>query len=253
MPTENNYSDYDPFAWIYERHWSREVPPQLLNAIEELLIPRLPQGARILDLCCGTGFTAAQLAQRGFEITGLDASTEMLRFARRNAPHSRFIQADARSFDLPPSFEAVISTFDSLNHIMTLRELIGVFSHVFRSLVPGGLFLFDMNMEEGFLQHWSDYFAIVEDRQVCVLRGTYDREQRVGRYDITMFRREGKLWRRTDTMVSERCYTKKEILRALKEVGFQNISTHDAEKELGLAGHTGRIFFLARKDAQGQG
>jgi SAM-dependent methyltransferase len=252
MSKRERHSDYDSFAWFYDRHWSREVPPQILTVIDRLLLPRLPRRGRILDLCCGTGYTSAELIRRGFEVTGLDVSEEMLHYARLNAPDARLILADARSFDLPPVFDGVISTFDSLNHIMALDELMNVFRHVHGALASGGLFLFDMNMERGFLQHWVDYFAITGDDGVCILRGTYDRQQKIGRYDITMFRRWGKIWRRTDAAISERCYSAHEIRHALQAAGFKEISAYDAEKEMGLTEHTGRTFFLARKDGRAE-
>ncbi|MGB7925258.1 MAG: class I SAM-dependent methyltransferase [Pyrinomonadaceae bacterium] len=248
MAKQERYSDYDSFAWFYDRYWSREVPPQIMTVVDRLLVPSLPRGATVLDLCCGTGYTCAELIKRGFEVIGLDGSKEMLRRARRHAPGARFMLADARSFTLPPVHQGVVSTFDSLNHVMSIEELTNVFRNAHGALAPAGHFLFDMNMEKGFLQHWVDCFAIVEDDAACVLRGTYDSGQRIGRYDVTMFRRaEGKAWRRTDAKLSERCYTSKEIKRALRTVGFKEIRTFDAERELGLTEHLGRTFFLARR------
>ena len=248
MSKQERYSDYDSFAWIYDRYWSRAVPPQILTVIDRLVVPRLPRGANVLDLCCGTGYTSAELIKRGFKVTGLDGSKEMLRRARRNAPRARMILGDARSFDLPPVYGAVVSTFDSLNHLMTLAELTAAFRNAYRSLAPSGLFLFDLIMEKGFLLHWVDYFAIVEEAEACILRGAYDREQRIGRYDITMFRRRGRMWRRTDAAITEKCYTAREIRGSLKKAGFKEVSAYDAEKEMGLTEHVGRTFFLARKD-----
>lgn len=247
MTKQERYSDYDTFAWFYDRYWSQEVPAQIMTVIDRLLVPSLPRGARILDLCCGTGYTCAELIRRGFEVTGLDGSKEMLRYARRRAPGARFILADARAFDLPPVYQAIISTFDSLNHLLTVDELTNVFRNARRALAPGGLFLFDLNMEKGFLHHWVDYFAIVKDDSVCILKGAYDKARRIGRYDITMFRRLGKTWRRADAAITERCYTARETMRALKTAGFKEISTYDAEREMGLTEHVGRTFFLARR------
>ncbi|HYY58903.1 MAG TPA: class I SAM-dependent methyltransferase [Pyrinomonadaceae bacterium] len=247
MSKRDTYAAYDRFARVYDRHWGREVPSQIMTVIERLLVPLMPEGARILDVCCGTGYTASALGERGFLVTGLDGSREMLRHARRNAPASGFILADARSFEMMPIYHGVISTFDSLNHIMTLEGLTAVCRNVHRALQPGGLFLFDMNMEKGFLEHWADYFAIVEDREVCILAGAYDAGERIGRYDITMFERRGKMWQRTDTSISEKYYPAKEIRLALRAAGFKDISAYDAEKELGLSDHVGRTFFLARK------
>jgi SAM-dependent methyltransferase len=248
MSKQDTDEAYDRFAGVYNRHWAEEVPSQIMSVVDRLLMPEMQEGARILDLCCGTGYTVSELSRRGFEVTGLDVSKEMLRHARRNAPTANLILADARSFELPPVYQAVVSTFDSLNHVMTLEQLTEVFRNVLKALAPGGLFLFDMNMEEGFLEHWADYFAIVEERDVCILRGAYDSERGIGRYDITMFELRGQTWRRTDTLISEKCYSSKQIRRALKRAGFKDISTYDAEKDMGLADHVGRTFFLTCKD-----
>lgn len=247
MSGSRTYSNYDAFAWFYNRYWSRDVPSQIMTAIERLLLPHLPRHARILDLCCGTGYTVSELSRRGYEVTGLDASEEMLGFARRNAPGARLLRADARAFTLPPVHHAVISTFDSLNHVMRLEELTTVFNNTFHALAPAGIFLFDMNMEKAFLHHWDDYFAIVEETNACILRGDYDRQQGIGRYDITMFRRRGGQWQRADAVITERCYTRSEIRRALKAAGFDEVTTYDAVRDAGLSDHVGRSFFLARK------
>ncbi|HEX8921012.1 MAG TPA: class I SAM-dependent methyltransferase, partial [Pyrinomonadaceae bacterium] len=241
MSKEEAVASYDAFARAYNRHWNSEVPPQLMTVVDRLLVPEMALGARILDLCCGTGYTAGELSRRGFLVTGLDISNEMLAFARRNAPSvAGFIQSDARTFQMMPIYQGIVSTFDSLNHIMTIEGLTAVFRNCHRALRPGGLFLFDMNMEKGFLAHWADYFAIVEDEDVCVLRGTYDRQRRTGRYDITMFERKGKTWQRTDAVISEKYYPAKDIRRALRSAGFRDISAYDAEKDMGLTDHTGR-------------
>jgi SAM-dependent methyltransferase len=239
-------SDYDPFAFFFNKYWSREIPEQMMFAIRQVLLARLPDGARLLDLCCGTGQLAAALSARGYSVMGLDNSEAMLRYARRNAPAARFIRADARRFQLPDTFDAVISTFDSLNHFLSPEELAAVFGQTLRALAPAGWFLFDINVERGFLAHWRDYFAIVEEREVCLLRGDYDPQRKLGRYDITMFRLHGKMWQRADTTIVERCYERAEIERELKRAGFTEVLAFDAAEDLGLADHTGRIFFLAR-------
>ena len=84
MPTP--YTAYDPFAWLYNRHWKGRFHPVAMAVMEKILLPRLPDGARILDLCCGPGWLADVLSKRGYRVTGLDGSAEMLRYARENAP-----------------------------------------------------------------------------------------------------------------------------------------------------------------------
>src|SRR3954464_11397352 len=86
---------YDDFAWLYDRYWSRGIPFQIFRGVEQLLLPHLPVGGHVLDLCCGTGHIAAALGERGFRVTGVDESAGMLHLARAQAPRAEFVCADA--------------------------------------------------------------------------------------------------------------------------------------------------------------
>lgn len=242
----NTSESYDLFAPVYNRHWGHSFSSRVWPVLERLLLPDLPSGARILDLCCGTGQLARTLTERGFSVIGLDASTGMLNYARDNAPRAEFIQADARLFLLPPMYHAVISTFDSLNHLLDPAELAAVFRHVHQALLPQGLFLFDLNMEEKFKAHWHGSFAFVADDQACAVRAHYEPARRIGHYDVTIFRLD-ETWHRSDFRIDERCYTEEEIRAALAEAGFTGIDTYDAEADLGLRGEAGRSLFRCRR------
>jgi SAM-dependent methyltransferase len=241
------YSDYDAFAWTYNRHWGDMFLRQSLKALDKLVLPRMPAGGRILDLCCGTGQLARELTARGLRVTGVDGSEEMLRYARTNAPDARFILADARSFRLPAKYGAAISAFDSLNHVMTLEGLTQVFRNVHAALAPGGRFLFDLNMEEAYLAQWRGSFTIVEDESVCILRPSYDPDEKLGRDDITMFRLVKGAWHRADLSLTQRCYPEGDVRSALSGAGFSEVSTYNAERDFDVRGGAGRTFFLARK------
>src|SRR5271157_5236492 len=128
------YSSYDPFAWIYNRHWGNSFLPFVLPILDNLVLTKLPKNARILDLCCGTGQMARELKTLGYRVTGIDGSPEMLSYARENAPGVEFLQADARSFQLPQKYNVVVSVFDSLNHIMSTRGLKSVFVQAYNAL-----------------------------------------------------------------------------------------------------------------------
>jgi SAM-dependent methyltransferase len=246
-------ADYDPFAWFYDEYWCSGVTGDFVRSLDRLLLPRLAEGARLLDLCCGTGRVAAELDARGFRVSGLDLSEEMLRLARRNAPRVEFFSADARDFAPPHAYDAVVSTFDSINHILSLAELSAVFRNVRRALAPAAPFFFDVNMEMGFRDHWQEHFSVVEDKRVCLVRGSYDGAARLGRYDFTLFGREGELWRRSDFSIAERCYTRRELKRALAGAGFGRVEFYDAVRDAGLIEHTGRVFVLAETGSENGG
>ncbi len=242
------YTEYDKLAWFYNRYWGREYPPRALPILDYLLLTHLPQKARILDLCCGAGHLTKLLADRDYRLLGLDRSPEMLRFAQQNAPDAAFIVADARAFEFWCQFDAVISTFESLNHILSLEGLTAVFRNVYAALRDGGCFLFDILLEEAYRTQWAKSASIVEDDHVCIMRGDYNAAQRVGRAHITLFRKDGE-WRRSDVTILEHCFELGEVWNALEQAGFEEIRSYDARRRLGMPGDlgVGRVFFMAKK------
>ena len=246
MSPEKIYSEYDPFAWFYNKYWGGEYSRPALAIYNVLLFPHLPDGGRILDLCCGAGQIANGLTERGYRVTGVDGSDAMLRFARANAPDVEFIRADARDFHLPDKFHAVISAFDSLNHVMELEELKIVFRNVYAATEDGAIFLFDLNLEDE-SEMLGASLEMVEDDHVCVVRASYKPEEKLKRYDVTMFRLEDASWLRSDLTLFQRYYAPDDVIAALVECGFSRVKTYDARREFGFTISDGRMFYLARK------
>jgi SAM-dependent methyltransferase len=240
------YSEYDHFAWFYNQYWGGEYSRPALAIFNIILFPHLAAGCRILDLCCGTGQIAKGLVEYGYRVTGLDGSEAMLRFARENAPAADFVHADARAFKLPDKFQAVISAFDSLNHVMELEELKMVFRNVRAVLEDDGIFLFDLNQEDE-AEAFGNSLEMVEDDHVCVVRASYKPEEKLKRYDATMFTLEDAAWRRSDLTLFQRYYENEDVLAALAECGFSRVRAYDARREFGFTLSDGRMFYLARK------
>ncbi|MCY3700385.1 MAG: class I SAM-dependent methyltransferase [Gemmatimonadetes bacterium] len=243
----SRYDAYDPFARIYDRHWGF-FATNVYPILDDLVLGKLPPGCAVLDLCCGTGQLAAELSRQGFLTTGLDGSEAMVEIARKNAPDVEFVVQDARNIALPRRFSAVFSTFDSLNHVMSLGELEQVFEGVFAVLEDGGYFLFDLNMEEGYRSRWRGSFAYVEEDHVCAGRSSHDANEKTGRLDVTLLEPKGSGWERIDFSLTQRWYEEDEIRERLRRVGFEELQSVDGN-ELVAEGtsHEGRMFFVARK------
>lgn len=242
------YTDYDMFAAIYNQHWGDFADRQALPVVEKYVVVNLPADAHILDLCCGTGQLARALSARGYRVTGIDGSDVMLRFARKNAPEATFRQADARDFTLEQPCHAALSTFDSLNHIMTLAELERVFRNVYSALLVGGMFLFDLNLEAGYNKRWSGSFGIVEEIYCCIMRSSYQPDERLGITDITMFHASGgNSWARNDLRLTQRCYSIDEVLGALHRAGFRDAAAYDIASGKRADDATDRGLFIGKK------
>jgi trans-aconitate methyltransferase len=120
------YEDRHSFVW------------KKASDLLDLLDPK--PGEHILDLGCGTGHLTAQIAARGADVTGIDASTSMIAQARQNYPKLKFVLADARDFRLDEQFDAVFS--NAVLHWIPEAE--SVIASVARVLKPGGRFVLEL-------------------------------------------------------------------------------------------------------------
>ena len=245
------YADYDKFALAYNESWSDFVY-YALPKLKQLALDQARPGCAILDLCCGTGHLAKLLLAEGYDVSGVDGSEEMLRFARQNAPAASFTCADARSFSLPSRYDIVFSTYDSLNHVLKLEQLEQVFQRVYAHLLPGGLFVFDMNLEAAYPARWVGAHNTTSGLAVTDMYGTYDDEDRIAGARLTVFTRcedDMRRWQRQDVFLMQRAYTVEELRSALTQAGFAQIEAFDAERDLKMRYQVGRVFVRARRPA----
>lgn len=179
MQQKDLYTEYDAFAQFYNKHWGSSFATRIFPVLERLALLHIPTPGPILDLCCGTGQVAQLLGDKGYQVTGVDSSEKMLYYARENAPQAIFVHADARNFILPTRYPCILSLYDSLNHLVSLEELIQVFQCVYASLEKNGYFLFDLNMKQGYQERWKGSFSIIEEKDVCIVQSQYNSEQQL--------------------------------------------------------------------------
>jgi SAM-dependent methyltransferase len=102
----------------------------------------------VLDLGCGSGGHAFILADRGYEVVGIDRSEEMLDLAGSKASARNlgvgFKQADIRNFDIGRSFDTAIGMFAVMSYLTANDDVINTLRCVEKHLKPGGLFIFDV-------------------------------------------------------------------------------------------------------------
>jgi SAM-dependent methyltransferase len=240
--------EYDPFAAIYNRHWGADYRLEVFPIMTRLLLSRVRERASLLDVCCGTGQFTQEVRLSGFEIAGLDASGEMIRYARQNAPGVEFTVADVRDFSLERTFDAVYSVYESLNHVPDVAGLALAFKCVRKHLERGAPFLFDLNREEAYVLYWNNSDSIVEEDSVCVMRSAFNEETKIGRYDVIAFERTAARsdeWCRKDFTLRQTCHDFGAVHKALFKAGFKEVTMYDA-RDVGMKGDAGygRTFFL---------
>lgn len=104
----------------------------------DLLAPQV--GELILDLGCGSGELAQEIASSGAQVVGLDASADMLAKARQQFPGLDFRLGDAANFELPERFDAIFS--NATLHWVPAAE--AAIRQMYRHLKPGGRLVAEM-------------------------------------------------------------------------------------------------------------
>lgn len=107
---------------------------------------------KILDLGCGNGRHANELARRGYDVTCLDLSAELLSVARRESNSGRccirFVRADMRNIPFATAFDSVVSFFTTFGYFKKDEENLQTLKNIEAALIPGGSFFQDyMNKE----------------------------------------------------------------------------------------------------------
>jgi len=205
----------------------------------------------VAELACGTGSLARLLAERGYQVTALDLSPDMLAAAEqkcRDLPVTLLCQ-DMTRFTLLEPVDAVLCCLDSVNYVTRPAALRRTFQRVFRYLKPGGLFLFDaktpLALEEADGQTYLD-----EDEDLfCVWRGEYSARRRVCGYGLDLFRRRPDgAWERGSEYHEEYAYTPDELTEYLMDAGFAGVKRYGNLKKRPPGPEERRVFFAAGKD-----
>ncbi len=130
---------------LYDEYLAERTPVEI-DQLEALLALRPP--LRILDLPCGQGRHAIELARRGYEVTGVDLSPFLLKIAeeraRADGVRARWLSGDMRQPIAGERFDAVLNLFTSLGYFADEADDRKVVGAAAAMLVPGGRFVLEV-------------------------------------------------------------------------------------------------------------
>ena len=138
---------------------------------------------------------------------------------------------------------------DSINYVTRSGKLARAFQRVHTFLMPGGLFLFDINTPDKLQGLDGQIFLDENETSYCVWRADYSPRRRVCTYGMDIFQREENgLWRRWEEVHEEFAYQPEELEELLRQAGFRRIKQYGELRMTPPRAGEGRIFFAARKD-----
>lgn len=244
----------DLFGEVYLRAWASATTPEEtareIAGIVRLL--GLPERASILDLCCGYGRIAIPLAQRGYQVTGLDLSETLLARASADASAAgvdvRWVHGDMRQIPFEAEFDAVINIFTSFGYFESDDEDERVLREVHKALRPRGLFLLDFINREWVVRHYRRHGITRMDDGVLALQEN-EFELRSGRNTtrFTLIEPDG---RRRELRYVVRMYTLAELAKMLDRAGLAIAAHHGDLDGSAYTLDSQRLVVVARKDRE---
>ena len=182
------------------------------------------EGKTVTDLGCGTGVITNFLASKGFEVTGVDLSPDMLAIASSGDETGTvsWICADITSYE-GPTCGCFISTMDTIGHITDKDSLAKMFASVSGLLEDGGIFILDATTKHHFEDTLGEnVFYEDYDDFTLLWVNHYDKETKINHAELTLFELcEDDLYERYDGELTARCYSSEEIEEMAKSAGLK--------------------------------
>lgn len=215
----------------------------------------VPRSTLVLDCACGTGTLTCLLAQRGYDMTGVDISREMLQTASENAAESGldilWLCQDMRKINMYGSYAAVLCMTDSINHLTTEKQLEAFFGRIYHFIDDGGLLIFDFLTPHHFETNVGNN-VFFEDNEggSCLWTSSYQPKSGICTYDILLYEcleEDSALYTRTEDRIREKAWSPEYITEVLQKKGFEICTFSDGLSFSPVKKDTARVFAAARK------
>lgn len=251
----SSYDGYSAIAGVYDK-LNRDIDYCAWADMIETCFDRFSESRPeiILDLACGTGRMTRELAKRGYDMIGVDGSSDMLNEAYMGGTERiLYLLQDMREFELYGTVGATVCCLDSLNYLLSQKELEKTFSLVHNYSDSDALFIFDVNSPYKFENVYSNNAYVLEDENedggaiYCGWQNFYDCEAKICDFYLSVFEEsEDGSYRREDEQQRERCYTEQEIREALKNTGFELMGIYSDYELSASEENTERWYFVAK-------
>ena len=210
------------------------------------------QPKKILDLACGTGSITVPLAKRGYALTGLDLSSEMLALAQSKSDEAkvriRFSEQNIACFQAGGNFDAIICSFDGINYLTSPRDAESCFACVRETLSDDGLFIFDVSTPYKYENILADNAFVYEyDDLFLSWQNYFNPKSGICDFYLTFFIKNGSQWKRFDETQKQRNYPLDVLGRMLDEAGLSVLETVSDTDFSPMTENSDRCFFICKK------
>lgn len=206
----------------------------------------------LLDLGCGTGNMSFAMADRGFDVIGVDSSVGMLNAAQQKMFESGkrilLLNQNMQEIDLYGTIDCAVCVLDGINHLANENEVKQTFAKVSLFMNKGGAFAFDVNTIYKHKNVLADNVFVYEPENVyCVWQNDYNEKDNSVDISLDFFEEEDGVYYRSSENFTEKAYELSDIKNWLEESGFKVVGIYDDMTTYDVKPDSQRAVFLARK------
>jgi ubiquinone/menaquinone biosynthesis C-methylase UbiE len=239
---------YEALAASYDELTEDVEYEKRADFVEKLFLRAKRPVRSLLDLACGTGTMTVLFARRGYTVTGVDYSPEMLAQAQQKLtaldPPPLLLCQSMPQLKLLEKVDAAICCLDSINYLTRPRDVQRTFNRLHDAIAPGGSLVFDIHAVSKMEK--LDGEVLLDEREdvFCLWRTRYRKNVKMLDYEVDLFRLQPDgAWERDFEEHHQRAYTVEELTAWLEEAGFTAIRTHGELKLRRANERDGRIYF----------
>lgn len=242
---------YHIFSHFYDKVMDQSVYNDWLSFVQ--LHHEENKTLEIMELACGTGIIAVQLAKQGHTVTGVDLSSEMLALANERMINEdvkiMLVESDMRELEVLGQYDLVTCFSDSLCYLTDELDLVRVFENVYHNLKEDGLFLFDVHSLYQMNEVFPGYQYIYQDEEGAFLWESYalDEPDSVEHVLTFFVPQENGLFEQLQEVHEERSFPLEVYKQLLRQVGFRDVQVTADFGEETLDETTPRWFFTCKK------
>ncbi len=245
-------NSYTALAGPYDQLMRDIDYPAFLENYERIFAHFGKKPASVLDIGCGTGTLAYLMADRGYDVTAVDPSEDMLSramMARGSRPmhNPLFLLQSLEELDLFGTVDAAVCSLDCINYITDEKTLLEGFKRLHLFVEPGGLFIFDVNSLSKYERLRDGLFIDQTDDVYCIWRTEYDEDSKLCRYGVDIFSRVDELWELESEEQVQRAWSNSELEGLLGKAGFENIFFFSPFSLESAKDSDERVFVCARR------
>lgn len=221
---------YSDFAYIYDELISEDIKyDNVCDFIENIFSIYDKNPTLVCDLACGTGNISVTMSNRGYDMIGVDVSTEMLDVARSKNNTGKdilYLCQDMRNLDLYGTCDAFLCMTDGFNYITSKEALRKIFKRIRTCFIEDdGIFIFDISSVHKLKNVLGgNTFIYDKDEMFYTWENCY--KEPFCRMELNFFKKEGDTYVRFVESQIQRAYTKNQIVDLLKESGFSKADVY---------------------------